>query len=64
LVADIKAAIPHAPVQVVSDDPSGYDIICNCTSLGLNKGDPIPTQIDKLTPDMESLTSLLFVKPN
>ena len=53
LVADIKVAIPHAPVEVVSDDPSGYDIICNCTSLGLNIGDPLPTQIDKLTPDMD-----------
>ena len=53
LVADIKATIPGAPAEVVGDDPSDYDIICNCTSLGLKKGDPLPTQIKKLTPDMD-----------
>lgn len=53
LVADIKAALPDADVEAVGDDPTGYDVICNCTSLGLHEGDPVPTQIDKLTSQMD-----------
>ena len=53
LVADIKNAMPDADVSVASTDPTGYDIICNCTSLGLHQGDPVPVDIDKLDATMD-----------
>ena len=48
LVADLKAAMPNVDAAVANDDPTGYDLICNCTSLGLHAGDPLPTQAHKL----------------
>ncbi len=48
LVGDIKAVLPDLDVDVASSDPTGYDIVCNCTSLGLHEGDPMPTETDKL----------------
>lgn len=53
LVADIKAVMPDADVDVTGADPSGYDVICNCTSLGLHEGDPVPVEIEKLTAAMD-----------
>ncbi len=53
LVADIKAVMPDADVQVATMDPSGYEVICNCTSLGLHEGDPIPVEVEKLQPHMD-----------
>ncbi len=53
LVADIKKDFPNANVEVSSNDPTSFDVICNCTSLGLHDGDPVPLQIDKLTANME-----------
>jgi shikimate dehydrogenase len=48
LVADIKAAIPQADVGVASADPTDFDVVCNCTSLGLHVGDTIPLDVQKL----------------
>lgn len=53
LVADIRAAMPNADVQVASADPSGFEVICNCTSLGLHEGDPVPCDISKLDGQMD-----------
>jgi shikimate dehydrogenase len=53
LVADIKAAMPDADVVVATADPTGYEVICNCTSLGLHEGDPVPADIDKLQSHMD-----------
>ena len=53
LVADIKAAMPDANVEIATDDPTGYDVIRNCTSLGLHQGDPVPTDISKLDAHMD-----------
>ena len=49
LVADIKKGLPDANVEVSSNDPTSFDLICNCTSLGLHEGDAVPVEIDKLT---------------
>ena len=48
LAGDIKAAMPEMDVEVASADPTGFDVICNCTSLGLHEGDPIPMAVEKL----------------
>ena len=61
LVADIKKSFPDAIVEVVSNDPTGFDIICNCTSLGLHEGDPMPLKADKLTANM-SVIDIIAVR--
>lgn len=48
LVADIKAAMPEVDIAAANADPTGYDVVCNCTSLGLHEGDPVPVEADKL----------------
>jgi len=53
LAVAIKAAMPELDVAAVGPDPTGYDVICNCTSLGLHEGDPVPADTDKLTANMD-----------
>ncbi len=53
LVEDIKAAMPDADVSIASSDPTGYQVICNSTSLGLHEGDPVPVDVDKLDATMD-----------
>ena len=53
LVADIKAAMSNAKVEVATNDPAGYEVICNCTSLGLHEGDPVPCDVRNLDPSMD-----------
>ena len=33
-----------------SKDPEGYDLIVNATPLGMEDGDPLPVDIDRITP--------------
>lgn len=42
LAEAVKAGIPGAPVASVAADATGYDLVVNCTSLGLKEGDPQP----------------------
>lgn len=48
LVADIRTSLPGVDVDVAGPDPGGFDIVCNCTSLGLHAGDPVPIDVDGL----------------
>ena len=48
LVADIKAANPGLDVSVAPADAAGWDVVCNCTSLGLHEGDPLPIAVGGL----------------
>jgi shikimate dehydrogenase len=48
LVDDVRSAMPDADIDVAGPDPSGYDLVCNCTSLGLHEGDELPVEADKL----------------
>jgi len=49
LVADIRERMPDADVFVAGTDPTGYDVVCNCTKLGLHEGDPVPVDVENLT---------------
>ena len=43
----------HYPLLVVttgSRDPAGYDVVVNATPLGMNDGDPLPFDIDRISP--------------
>ncbi len=41
---------PDTKVAVGSKDPDGYDLVVNATPLGMNDGDPLPVDIDRIAP--------------
>lgn len=41
-----------AKVYAGSQDPGGFDVVINATPMGMNAGDPLPFDGDKLTPQM------------
>jgi shikimate dehydrogenase len=42
---------PRLEVSTGSADPAGHDIVVNATPLGMEPGDPLPVQVDRLSPD-------------
>ena len=40
----------HIDVRTGSNDPAGYDIVVNATPLGMREGDPMPFDVERLTP--------------
>jgi shikimate dehydrogenase len=41
---------PKLEVQTGVKDPSGFDVIVNATPIGMNKGDPLPMDVDRIAP--------------
>jgi shikimate dehydrogenase len=41
---------PKLEVVTGSADPAGYDIVVNATPLGMNKDDPLPLAVDRISP--------------
>lgn len=41
---------PDVEVLVGSPDPAGYDLVVNATPVGMNPGDPLPIDTDRITP--------------
>jgi shikimate dehydrogenase len=39
-------------IRAGSSDPTGFDVVSNATPMGMAEGDPLPLDIDKLTPTM------------
>mgnify|MGYP001806496392 CR=1 FL=1 len=52
LAVRVSAAFPSVTVTVGDRDPTGHDLIVNGTSLGMSPGDPLPLDIDGLSPSM------------
>lgn len=50
LVQAVKSGVPGAVVDAVAPDARGYDLVINCTSLGLKAGDPQPLDAATLDP--------------
>jgi shikimate dehydrogenase len=46
----LAAHYPQLEVQSGVKDPSGYDIVVNATPIGMNDGDPLPMDVDRITP--------------
>jgi shikimate dehydrogenase len=46
----LAAHYPKLEVQPGVKDPSGYDIVVNATPIGMNDGDPLPMDVDRITP--------------
>jgi shikimate dehydrogenase len=52
LAAVVQAVFPEVEVKAGPADPAGHDLIINCTSLGLQPGQPTPLDPGRLRPEM------------
>lgn len=50
LAASLKAHYPALTVTAGSNDPAGHDIVVNATPLGMNHGDPLPMDMERIAP--------------
>jgi shikimate dehydrogenase len=46
----LETHYPKLEVQLGLKDPSGYDIVVNATPIGMNAGDPLPMDVDRISP--------------
>lgn len=46
----LRQHYPKLQVATGSKDPDGYDIVVNATPLGMKPGDPMPIDIDRVSP--------------
>lgn len=61
LVDRLAKAFPDLQVTIGTNDPSGYDLVVNGTSLGLKEGDPLPCDVTLLTADQ--VVAEIIMKP-
>lgn len=50
LAANLKAHYPALTIVTGSRDPAGHDIVVNATPLGMNPGDPLPMDMERVAP--------------
>jgi shikimate dehydrogenase len=50
LAERLRAHYPKLRVSTGSDDPSGYDVVINATPLGMKKDDPLPFDVERISP--------------
>jgi len=50
LAARLRAHYPKIELALGARDPHGYDIVVNATPLGMNDGDPLPMDVERLSP--------------
>ncbi|AMO24376.1 shikimate 5-dehydrogenase [Ramlibacter solisilvae] len=48
LAARLRALHPQLRVSTGSKDPAGFDVVVNCTPLGMSDQDPLPFDADRL----------------
>jgi shikimate dehydrogenase len=46
----LTAHYPKLEVQTGVKDPSGFDVLVNATPIGMNEGDPLPMDVDRIAP--------------
>jgi len=51
LAGRINEHYPQIEVSTGSKDPAGYGLVVNATPLGMNDGDPLPMDVERLSPD-------------
>jgi shikimate dehydrogenase len=51
LAARIDEHYPEIRIDTGSSDPEGYDIVVNASPLGMNDSDPLPMDVDRISPD-------------
>lgn len=52
LAARLRTHYPDIDIRMHISDPSGCDIVVNATPMGMNAGDPMPLDVETLTPGM------------
>jgi shikimate dehydrogenase len=50
LAARLREQYPDLDVATGSNDPAGQDLVVNATPLGMNDGDPLPMDVDRIDP--------------
>lgn len=50
LARRLAAQYPAIEVRTGSRDPAGHDLVVNATPLGMEAGDPLPLDVDRLSP--------------
>jgi shikimate dehydrogenase len=50
LAGRLNEHYPETKTVVGSKDPDGYDLVVNATPLGMNDGDPLPMDVDRIAP--------------
>ncbi|MFA7668146.1 MAG: shikimate dehydrogenase, partial [Burkholderiaceae bacterium] len=61
MVERVAGSVPGVRVAAGDDDPSGYDMVVNATSLGMRPDDPLPLDVARLSPD--TLVAEIIMKP-
>jgi shikimate dehydrogenase len=51
LAGRLRTHYPELSVTTGSNDPAGFDVIVNATPLGMREGDPLPFDVDRISPD-------------
>jgi shikimate dehydrogenase len=51
LAARLRAHYPQMKVATGAKDPAGFDVIVNATPLGMNEGDPLPFDVERIAPE-------------
>lgn len=50
LAQRLRQHYPALEVITGSNDPAGFDVVVNATPMGMNAGDPMPMDIDRIAP--------------
>lgn len=50
LAERLRTHYPAVAVSTGSKDPAGFDLVVNGTPLGMNPGDPLPVDVDRIEP--------------
>jgi shikimate dehydrogenase len=50
LAKRLRMHYPDLEITTGKNDPAGYDVVVNATPLGMNPGDPLPTDISRIAP--------------
>jgi len=51
LAERLRAHYPALEVSTGHNDPAGHQIVVNATPMGMNPGDPLPLDVERLAPD-------------
>ncbi|ASK28101.1 shikimate dehydrogenase family protein [Neisseria chenwenguii] len=51
LAGRLKKHYPDLVVETGRNDPAGFDLVSNATPMGMNDGDPMPTDVSRIAPE-------------
>ena len=46
----LRSHYPKVKIRTGSNEPTGYDVVVNATPLGMAPGDPMPIDVDRISP--------------